>query len=326
MPLSSGSSREVISRNISEMVHSGYPQRQAVAASLSNARRHPRKAGGGGILHRDMGGPADPSMGGGVAPSAGVMNPLMQSMVQRYQAMSAEQLQQLAVMLGGSPQGQMVQRILQAKQAMPQVGAQSAPVGQIAPPMAQGAPAAPTAPGYAQGGPLHRQFGGMSAMSPWWERSDAREIASGSSGLLHSTVPGRTDQIAMNAPDGSYVIPADVVSGLGQGNTLAGARILSDAMNTGPYGTAIPRAHHMGPGPPHAPTSTRMPVYEGSRGGRAKTVPVLAAGGEFLVSPAQAAMIGGGNLKKGHEKLDKWVVERRKKHVKETAALPPPAK
>ena len=46
MPLSPGNSRAVISSNISEMVHAGYPQRQAVAASLSNARRHPRADGG----------------------------------------------------------------------------------------------------------------------------------------------------------------------------------------------------------------------------------------------------------------------------------------
>lgn len=38
MPLEKGSSREVVSRNISEMVHSGHPQKQAVAAALRNAR------------------------------------------------------------------------------------------------------------------------------------------------------------------------------------------------------------------------------------------------------------------------------------------------
>src|SRR5262249_1550012 len=38
MPLKSGSSQEVISSNISEMVHAGHPQEQAVAAALRNAR------------------------------------------------------------------------------------------------------------------------------------------------------------------------------------------------------------------------------------------------------------------------------------------------
>lgn len=52
MPLKPGSSRDTVSANISEMVHSGYPQKQAVAASLSNARRHPTKRGGGSKMAR----------------------------------------------------------------------------------------------------------------------------------------------------------------------------------------------------------------------------------------------------------------------------------
>ena len=38
MPLKKGKSKKVISENISEMMHSGHKQSQAIAASLSEAR------------------------------------------------------------------------------------------------------------------------------------------------------------------------------------------------------------------------------------------------------------------------------------------------
>jgi hypothetical protein len=39
MPLKSGKGKEIIGSNIKEMIKSGYPQKQAVAASLSKARK-----------------------------------------------------------------------------------------------------------------------------------------------------------------------------------------------------------------------------------------------------------------------------------------------
>jgi len=39
MPLKKGTSRKVISKNIKEMVHSGHPRNQAVAAALDEARK-----------------------------------------------------------------------------------------------------------------------------------------------------------------------------------------------------------------------------------------------------------------------------------------------
>jgi hypothetical protein len=43
MPLKKGSSKKTVSANIRKMMHEGYPQRQAVAASLSTARKSKRK-------------------------------------------------------------------------------------------------------------------------------------------------------------------------------------------------------------------------------------------------------------------------------------------
>jgi hypothetical protein len=39
MPLSKGKSKEVVSKNIKELRHSGYPEKQSVAIALDKARK-----------------------------------------------------------------------------------------------------------------------------------------------------------------------------------------------------------------------------------------------------------------------------------------------
>ena len=45
MPLIKSASKKAVSKNISEMVKSGHPQKQAVAATLENQRRMKSRSG-----------------------------------------------------------------------------------------------------------------------------------------------------------------------------------------------------------------------------------------------------------------------------------------
>lgn len=112
--------------------------------------------------------------------------------------------------------------------------------------------------------------------------------------------PGRTDNVDMGVTADSFVIPADVVSSLGQGNTLAGMKVLDQLF--GAHGTVS------------------------AKGGAAKTVPIVAAGGEYVMSPAQVARVGDGDVKRGHSILDAFVKHSRAKAIKTLKKLPGPAK
>lgn len=190
MPLKRGKSQEVVSKNISEMVRAGHPQKQAIAAALSMARK---------------------AMGGSLTPAA--------------------------------PQ---------------------------------------------------------------------QDEAKMHTGPIHSSVAGRTDHLKMNVPSGSYVIPADIISAMGEGNTMAGFKIAEKVFSFSgmPYGSSP------------SPYSAEMPGK--ARGGPVEGVPIIAAGGEYVIHPDDVANIGNGDLDKGHQHLDEFVKKMRARTVATLKKLPGP--
>jgi hypothetical protein len=178
---------------------------------------------------------------------------------------------------------------------------------------------------YARGG---RRAGGgpapmpMSQATPWWTRSEARgEEAHPTSGLIQGPSGGRQDNVSMNLPAHSHVIPADVVAGWGQGNNSAGALALQHAMSTGPYGTALPRVPTR---PPRALSPARMPKL--ARGGSSDGVHTLVSHGEVIVSPSDVSRIGGGDYDKGHDWIDRLIVDSRKQIIAHQRKLAPPVR
>jgi hypothetical protein len=153
------------------------------------------------------------------------------------------------------------------------------------------------------------------------------------SGIINMAVGGRTDHIPMNVLEGSYVLPADIVSGLGEGNTLAGTKIIDQMFGSGPFGVKTPgfRAspHIPSPNYQYRPTSPYEPTQFQARGGRTnakRPVPIIAAGGEYVVHPDVVARLGNGDMDKGHEYLDNFVKYVRQETAKTLNKLPPPRK
>lgn len=168
-----------------------------------------------------------------------------------------------------------------------------------------------SSPTYSPNLPPRQYAIGGAPSAPWWERRQAAEMTH--SGPIVSSVPGRTDKINMSVKSGSYVLPAETVSHLGQSNSIAGLKIAGHMF--GGRGTGLPK-------PP-------APMMKFANGGEAtghRTVPIVAAGGEFVVEPSAVARIGGGDIDRGHKILDAFVLHMRKQHLKTIAGLKPPAK
>jgi hypothetical protein len=126
-------------------------------------------------------------------------------------------------------------------------------------------------------------------------RVSAHKFARGS-GLFSGSAPGRADTVSTMLLPGGHVVPADVVAGLGEGNTAAGAKRLQHSISR------APKVKHTAHG----------------------ATPVKVSSGEFYIHPAHVAALGGGDLDKGHEALRQMAAHVRQNVVQHATTVDAP--
>jgi hypothetical protein len=142
-------------------------------------------------------------------------------------------------------------------------------------------------------------------------------------GALRGKTMGRADEILTSVADGSHIIPADITSALGDGNSEAGfAKLEKIFPSQRALGGRISGMKGMkGILGSRMPKMPRMPSMKFSRGG---AVPVKLSDGEFAIAPEHVTRVGGGDIERGHRCLDHWIVSTRKADIERRKRLPGP--
>jgi hypothetical protein len=405
MPLKKGSSQKTISNNISEMMEHGHPRAQAIAAALRTARAH------GGKVHK---GPIHSSV-------AGRTDHLPMHVASGSYVIPADIISAMGE--GNSMAGfKVAQNIFgghNRTKGMP-YGAKGLPYGVPTPHRADGGRL-----GYYDGGDttasgasLKSGSGSTSAANTASQISSATDRSvpassydssdhEGSNGMFSSSSSNNSgssssgnrtsanttranstvsptpyaetkytnfwDRINGGGKGGGYENLWDMVNGGGMGGSYAnpgenirglgaivndiqtgGLRKLGwDAINGGGLGAADDKFSPLtkfglagnalgvkpagqegswlnfmqgalGPRPPPRPTD--MPYVSRATGGATNGVPIVAAGGEYVIPPEDVIHIGGGDLDHGHKILDSFVKKMRQKTIKTLQNLPGPKK
>lgn len=202
----------------------------------------------------------------------------------------------------------------------------------------------------------HRAPGGFTPPSPpYFERQEMRDLNQQPYGFTVGFGAGRHDKNQIDVGAGSYILPSDVVAGLGEGNSLAGAKVWDSILSSMPYGIAAPhiQGRHPPPAPPHdaslmqgitGPSQNQTFTEQRNTGtephfadgGDTRDVPIVSADGEVVISPADVLRIGAyyappreqndpkAMMRRAHRILDAFVKQTRGATIKHLKSLPGP--
>lgn len=126
----------------------------------------------------------------------------------------------------------------------------------------------------------------------------ASAVPKGIVGPVMSDGGGRSDDVSASLQENSYVIPAMIVSALGQGNTEAGMRILTEMFGAGEENE--------------------------ENEGESDDVDAMVSGGEFVIPAKKVAAIGDGDPEAGANVLDQFIMGIRGKHAAMLQNAPEP--
>lgn len=346
MPLQKGSSQKTISHNISEMIQSGHPKAQAVAAALRTARAHGGKVHKGAI-HSSVAGRTD-HLPMHVASGSYVIPADIISAMGEGNSMAGFKVAKTIFggddITKGSPYGESG---LPYDADMPHKAAG----GSTGNPVASAAIAAgdqrvaanrAASANYAQqanqrdGTPIPSHLQGYTSSGSGGSGGGGLGGGAADSGRAATQYTGLWDRINGGGP-GAGLWSGNSNSGVAGGGTdnHAGsarepsfwnkAAPILGGMIAGPVGTLV----GMGIKKNDQGVSGFQRLGDNlgfAEGGATEGVPIVAAGGEYVIPPEHVVRLGGGDLDHGHKILDAFVKKMRQKTIKTLQNLPGPKK
>jgi 8-oxo-dGTP pyrophosphatase MutT (NUDIX family) len=344
MPLKQGSSQATISSNISEMIHSGHERDQAIAAALNVARQHRKRRDDGGASNSDIQHAPTPKFHSGPIHSgvSGRTDHLPVTLESGSYVLPADCVSSLGE--GNTLAGFKVLRRMFGGEPY---GGSSAPYAQTKGPYASG-----THPYNQSGGPYGSQIGratggsvrraaGILFVSPEKEvllmrrtgKDHAGEWALPAGGIEKGERPSEAayretrEETGYDHDGGLSPFMHSERDGVDFTTFLAHSEKFRPKLNEEHDGAIWIKPAEAEKLPLHPGVRAALGKLERrgkARGGETSGVPIVAAGGEWVISPHHVVDIGAGDIDRGHRVLDSFVKRRRQELIAELQRLPGP--